>query len=43
MTFSIVVLKPSFSQSRFRHNHLFLLWLIVLEFDHSAFGSHWRW
>ena len=43
LTFLTFVLKPSFSQSLSLHSHLSLAQANLLEFDHSVFGSHWRW
>jgi len=40
---STLVVKPSFPQRFFPYSYLSLPVVHVLEFDHSAFGSHWRW
>ena len=39
----IIILKRSFSQSISLNSHLSLAQADLLEFDHSVFGSHWRW
>ena len=36
-------LKPSISQSLSLHSNLYFSEADLLEFDHSVFGSHWRW
>ena len=38
-----LVLKPFFPQSLSLHSHISFAQADVLEFEHSAFGSHWRW
>ena len=43
MVFTTLVLKLSFSQSFSFHSHLSFLRPISLNYDHSLFGSHWRW
>ena len=43
VSFSTLVLKSSFPQKLSLHNRPSLAEAHLLEFDHSVFGSHWRW
>ena len=40
---STILMKLSFSYSFSVHGHLPIVEAHLREYDHSAFGSHWRW
>ena len=43
VSFSTLILKPSFPQSLSLQSDLSLPQADLLNYDHSLFGSHWRW